>query len=686
MAFAALGSIALLVPLAISPQDGQQEILLQKAIQKETVDGDLNAAIKMYRQIAENPGEDRAVAAKALLQIGKCYEKLGSLEARKAYETLLQQYSDQSEIATEARTRLAALTRSADDGGIRMRKVWDSSAASNAGSLSIDGRFLPYIDWNSGGNVAIRELASGQARLITTSANGPEHFALNPKISPDGKWIAYQWLNDEQTYDLRIVGIDGGNTRVLYAHSDYEVYPDAWFPDGRQIAVRRYMLEQAAKGRPIRTEIALVDVASGSIRVLKTLERPAVTRISYSDDGRYLIYDYPSDKDAGRYDISMLAVDGSGEIPLVRHPANDRLLGRIPETRSLIFRSDRSGTDDLFMLHVSDNGPDGAPEVIKRAIGEIAPVGFANDGSLFFSIYTRSASLRVAPFDMRSGKIQLENAKTYLGSNMSSLWSPDGGYLAFQTERNKPAGPGFPVRQLRLHNMKTGETRETAPHLFTNSLCCWAPDASAIIVRGSDMERQEKHGIYEVELSSGKTNLLFELADRVTADAIWTADRKAIVHSRDGSIVMHDLQTKSETEFSGQFGKYIYAKISPDGESLALGIGRYQGNPSKLFVITINGGMVQELVTLEDPQTIFGDVVWTPDGKYLLFPVEESQNSHILYRISSEGGDPEKLWESKDLIAGVSIHPDGRQVALSSLTQTREIWVMENLRQWINKQ
>ena len=47
MALAALGAFATLVPLAAGPQGGQQEILLQKAIQKEIVDGELEAAIKI---------------------------------------------------------------------------------------------------------------------------------------------------------------------------------------------------------------------------------------------------------------------------------------------------------------------------------------------------------------------------------------------------------------------------------------------------------------------------------------------------------------------------------------------------------------------------------------------------------------------------------------------------------------
>jgi len=668
MVLTAFGAMLLLIPLAAGWQDPQQEALLQKAIQIETVDGDLNAAIKLYRQIVENPGENRAVAAKALLQIGKCYEKLGSLEARKAYETLLEEYADQSDIATEARSRLAALTKPAKEVGIKIRQVWTEGEAANSFYVSPtpDGRSLVYVDWDSGGNVAIRELASGQSRLITTSANAPDHFALHPILSPDGKQIAFMWFNaNSKTYDLRVVEIDGGKSRILYADSNYEVYPDSWSPDCRQIAVRRY---------GGATEIALINVADGSIRVLKSFEELGWARVCYSADGRYIVYDFPSDKDSGRYDISMLAVDGSGEVPLVRHPANDRLLGWIPGSRDLLFRSDRSGTYDLYMLRVSGNGPEGAPKPIKRSIGEIDTVGFANDGSFYFSIFTGAGSLLTAPFDPKSGKIQFEKAKTYLGNNTIPLWSHDGNYLAFATGQHNPTGPGHIFRQLRIRNMKMGDIQETAPHLIINQLYCWAPDASAIIVRGGNTESQ--YGIYQVELPSGKTNRLYELAAGDTADAIWTADRKAIIHSRDGVLVMHDLETKDEIELYRQSGGDFVLSVSPDGENLALGIS------GKLVTIQISRRMVQELTTLPGPGNhswgLPENLVWTPDSKYLLFPVE-NQNSNILYRISAEGGKPEKLWESKNGFSGISIHLDGRQIALSNYTKANEIWVMENL-------
>jgi len=657
----------------------QHEVLFEKARFTMETKGDLKGAIELFDEIIKKYPNMRDYAAKSLYFIGVCYEKLGSAEAPKAFEQLLSEYPDQREITTEARTRLAALTKPADDSGITMRQVWVSSAANDPGTPSPDGRFLLYVDWDSGGNVAIRELATSQTRLLTSTATGREHFALNPRMSPDGKWVAYQWQNEELTYDLRLVGIDGGSPRILYADRNYEVYPAAWSPDGRQIAVRRYILKKAAKGGTIKTEIALVDVASGSIRVLKSLEKPCATRISFSDDGRYLVYDFPSDKDSGRYDISLLALEGSREVPLVRHPANDRLLGWMPGTRALIFRSDRSDTYDLYILHVSDDGSQGAPVAIKRGIGEIDSLGFVNDGSFYFSLYTRSASLRVAPFDLASGRMQLEAGEAYRGSNMQPQWSPDGNYLAFMTEQNKPAGPGFPARRLRFRNMRTGNIQEIAGHLNVDSFC-WFSNTRAILVDGHDTNKEGKDGIYEVEFPSGNAKLLWELTAEPRPRLLWT-DGKTVIYPKGGTIVVRDLATRRERELFNfkQTGGRPDLSVSPNGEHLAIVTGR-----SRLQMIPVAGGAPREPVTLKDPQSIQGPFAWTPDGKSLLFQVAEGQGSYSLHRMNAEGGDSEKLWESKDLIAGsVSIHPDGKRIAISTLTQVTEIWVMENLRQLV---
>ena len=86
--------------------------LFQKALVAERTQGDLDQAIQLYQQILANHADDRTLAAKALLQMGQCYEKLGNTEARKAYGRIVEEYADQTTISAQARTRLAALVSS----------------------------------------------------------------------------------------------------------------------------------------------------------------------------------------------------------------------------------------------------------------------------------------------------------------------------------------------------------------------------------------------------------------------------------------------------------------------------------------------------------------------------------------------------------------------------------------------
>src|SRR4051794_5585174 len=94
--------------LALPPQSA--DVRFRAAQQTETIEGDLKAAIKMYERIVEDRSTSSDIAARSLIRIGMCHERLGSAEARKAYERVLSRFADQSEPAKEARMRLARLT------------------------------------------------------------------------------------------------------------------------------------------------------------------------------------------------------------------------------------------------------------------------------------------------------------------------------------------------------------------------------------------------------------------------------------------------------------------------------------------------------------------------------------------------------------------------------------------------
>ena len=86
--------------------------LYQQALRKERAEGKMQEAIQLYQRIVRDFAKNRALAAKALLQLGGCYEKLGIADARKTFEQLVRDYGDQTEVVAEARTRLAALQSS----------------------------------------------------------------------------------------------------------------------------------------------------------------------------------------------------------------------------------------------------------------------------------------------------------------------------------------------------------------------------------------------------------------------------------------------------------------------------------------------------------------------------------------------------------------------------------------------
>src|SRR4030042_6703643 len=86
-------------------------VLLRAAIEKEEVDGDLQGAIDLYKQIVSKHGDNRAIAAKALVRLGGCYEKLGLSEAEKTFQKVISDYPEQTEAGKAARQKLAMLSR-----------------------------------------------------------------------------------------------------------------------------------------------------------------------------------------------------------------------------------------------------------------------------------------------------------------------------------------------------------------------------------------------------------------------------------------------------------------------------------------------------------------------------------------------------------------------------------------------
>jgi len=84
------------------------EMQLEAAIHREIVLGDLRGALDQYRAILALRDRSNPEAGRALLGMGRCFEKLGRRnEARAAYERIVNEFAGQPDLVGQARTQLA---------------------------------------------------------------------------------------------------------------------------------------------------------------------------------------------------------------------------------------------------------------------------------------------------------------------------------------------------------------------------------------------------------------------------------------------------------------------------------------------------------------------------------------------------------------------------------------------------
>ncbi len=394
--FVVILSAALGAPVARA-QSGYD--LFQKALVKERTEGNVEEAIQLYQRIVREFSGNRALAAKALLEMGQCYEKLGKTEARKAYERVLREYADQSEAATEARTRLAALTGGNNAKGTELatRRLWAAPDGYVLGRTSPDGRYLTYVDFDTG-DLALRDLATGEKLRLTNEGSGSPDYAYWSVPSPDGKQIAYSWVTRNlSTIELRVIGTDASKPRLLYSNNGEAVAPVAWSPDGREILAVFHRQDNT-------NQLAWFSVSDGAPRVLKTLDWRYPVGVSLSPDGRYIVYDSPQQQESENRDIYLLGADASREIKLVEHPSNNSFPFWSPDGRTVLFLSDRTGTTGLWAIRVDEDGrPHGPPELVKPDMERIRPLGFTRKGSLYYGLEFSLTDVYITSLDPATG-------------------------------------------------------------------------------------------------------------------------------------------------------------------------------------------------------------------------------------------------------------------------------------------
>jgi Tol biopolymer transport system component len=318
------------------------------------------------------------------------------------------------------------------------------------------------------------------------------------------------------------------------------------------------------------------------------------------------------------------------------------------------------------------------------------PKGFTPDGSFYYGVSKPAFDIYVATLDFEAGKILAPPTKISLrfeGSNYAPVWSPDGKYLAYASQRSSG-------KVLVIQSVESGQERDLSPKTTvlvlqrkSEATPRWSPDGASILVTAIDLNKRRGHRLNLVDAETGNVTPIVPKKEggeyALVKWPVFSNDGKRIYYVRgDRSIVARNLETHGERELYRTNTYILRLALSPDGQRLAFLEAAQALRPTVVKTMPASGGQASELYTLKKGKRFSWGVglSWTPDGAHVVVgaPDAPDQPDELLI-IPAEGGEPRKL-ELGVKVDHLSLHPDGRRIAFTRPEPGggSEVWVMEN--------
>ncbi len=559
------------------------------------------------------------------------------------------------------------------------KRIWTGATGTPPGAVSTDGKVLIDIDWEKANVMAI-DLVTKKKRLLTKSNVWfhPFDFIPHPVItllSPDSKQVAYSiGPSSGIGSELRSVSTSGGTIRTLFRSKEFWITPRDWSSDGQQIAAHLLRKDGTAV-------IGVVSVKDGSLRSLKEVHSTGIRKISFSPDSRYLAYDLHQDKSSPNHDLFLVSLRDGSETRITTHPANDYLLGWAPDGNRILFASDRSATNDAWSLRIMNGKAAETPELIRKDIGQILPMKITKDGSLYYAHLMSGMDVFTATLDNGSAPTRI--AEGDVGFSRAPDFSRDGNFLIFQSLSHPLSSRWTSFQQqqvaLKIVSLQSREVRQVLPEVLSaGGRTRFSPDGQSVLFRGSS--ENEGPGLYTINVNTGKSSRV--IADRPTNSVRQyhaSSDGNSIFYlmNKDGSIIEKEISTGKEKKIYDDAADF---DLSYDSRWLAVMSTDINKGISSIRIVPANGKDTQSIYTLKMPEWISA-LAWRPDGESLIFSTGRRDlidSPHRLWSISKNGGNPKDLGISSEYIYDMRIHPDGKRIAIWTVTDSSEIWVMEN--------
>ncbi|HEY6330465.1 MAG TPA: S9 family peptidase [Blastocatellia bacterium] len=379
-------------------------------------------------------------------------------------------------------------------------------------------------------------MAASPASSLVTGASRPAPYkpftiedllavkrVSDPKISPDGRWIAYTMSEADRAGNKRntqiyLISIHGGPPRKLTSGPASCMSP-RWSPDGSRLA-----FVSARDGAP---QVWTTDLKSGAVKKVTAISTGADGPI-WSPDGNWIAFTSDIYPDCHSEDCNSTKATEADKSKVKAHIATRLLYRHWTEwkdgkrTHILVVPSAGGAWRDLtpgdydappFSLGGPDDyafSPDSKELAFDRNTDQVEAI--STNGDVF--------TVQVSGGDAR--RITGENH----GNDLSPQYSPDGRYIAYRSQAT--AGFESDRWQLKVYDRSSGEIRSLTEHLDASvGGFAFSPDSQQIYFTDEERARQP---VYAVSVAT--TELHKVVADGFNDDLQVTPNGKELVMTR----------------------------------------------------------------------------------------------------------------------------------------------------------
>ena len=392
------------------------------------------------------------------------------------------------------------------------------------------------------------DVATGDKKMLETGGD-----AIQPSWSPNGKRIAFWFVEQGRLGEIATIPADGGKPVVITQDAAMDWNP-VWSPDGK------YIFFGSDRGGNMNIWRVPVDEetgqATGNAEAVPT-PSTYVRHFAFSRDGKtlaYIRYETKSNLHAIGFDLQNLKT--VGEVNFITSGNNQVSTPAMsPDGNEFVFRYPMLTQEDLVILNrdgsnqrkltddkFRDRTPRWSPDGTK--------IAFASDRSGKYQIYVINADgsdLRQITFTEKTGAT-------------APIFSPDGSKIVFNEIENKKLTP-YILDMTKTWQQQTPEPLPPVPNYKGSySARDWSDDGNKLLLLLFESENNEQ-GIVVYDF---RTKTYEKITDSGSYP-VWLKDNRHFLFEKQHSLVIGDTQTKTLKEIY-KLSSYTlqHPDISPD--------------------------------------------------------------------------------------------------------------------------